>query len=1345
MSEIALPAYKTFGKLLSELRQKAGITSQADFAILVKSKQQTVSRWEAGQSRPRDKQMPLIAAVLNADVSELLGAAGFTHKTAVVSFDQPFPIDALAPDSFERFCRHFLQAMYPDARVERAGGQGHTQDGLDVSADFPDGTTFSFQCKRTGEFGPQKVHAAVAKHTVAATKKVLLLTKVASPQARAAIKQHSGWEIWDQEDISHNIRQLSINDQIRLVDIFFRGQRFALLGINEAGPWETSEEFFAAFANADSVFNHVWDLVGRKEDFDSLQQALNDTTVSAVLLIGTGGSGKSRILKQAIEKFEVGHKTVVVRYLSRNAEITKKSLEDLGAREKLLIVDDAHDQTDLQLLFQYAADPSNKTRLVLAFRPYGLDPIKAQASNFSLVGPVLKAIVLNPLTLEETEQLATQVLTKHSGPLSTAKDIARLTRDCPLATVVGAQIVVKERLHFDFAQHEDTFRNLLFARFQDIIAGKIGSKGEAETIKKILRLLALLQPIHPEDQALLRVIGKVEGIPPHDTSRIVRLLTEAGVLFKRGVQFRLSPDVLADYIIEANCVGHSGASSGYAEAVFNSANEKQVEHLFVNLSRLDWRRSNGDPSNSKLVDGVWSKLKAEQEYSDPHIKAVRAVAYYQPLKAIEFVEPLIREGKFLNQLSQILRYAAYNLEHLERACEGLWELGKRDSRPLNQHPEHPIRILAEMCEVQPNQPFEYNERVVNFGLALIQRSDSWSFTFSPLDILKPIFKTEGHTTTSHNYSMSFKPYFVNVKFVLPLRKRVLDSIIGLLSGPDVRVAVLAANTLADAFRYPMGMFNSSASTETRDEWTHVFIDGLKAVETALRSKPVDPLVTLAVWRAVSWHVNYGKSKTSAAARRLKTLLPTTLEFRTLKMLVDGYGVEFLRIDAKDYEKKSTAHLDKLVKDLLTAYPVAAELRAFIAGLIDHIQKNYEKTSATPSVLCDGLSRASIDYSRATLENALVDPQSETRRFVPSNLATLWDHDPDEARHMITRLLAIRREQLRAAVAQAYSRFLRDDRYNDVDIDLLRSLLADDSNWVAQSAIMALRSIPKEKPSLVIELSRAANIGTSKVLADDLLTVFTFNQLHGFDQLAVKDVEIILEKLMAVPELDGHWIEEFLAASSKKFAKETAEFFRRRVERASDNEDWKYRPANNGPYGHVPLRFRESVDYAELVRTIAEWMRAGKSRPYLFGYRARELFETMFGPFDGETVKFLEDWIATSDADDLLLIADIVGEAHHNFVFAHRPFVERFLTKAQQIGSDTLKGAISSLYGSAISGLRTGTAGEPMPRDLEMKQACEEILHSLPRFSPAFELYDVLRKHAEGGIAESRRTKEAFED
>lgn len=42
----------------------------------------------------------------------------------------------------------------------------------------------------------------------------------------------------------------------------------------------------------------------------------------------------------------------------------------------------------------------------------------------------------------------------------------------------------------------------------------------------------------------------------------------------------------------------------------------------------------------------------------------------------------------------------------------------------------------------------------------------------------------------------------------------------------------------------------------------------------------------------------------------------------------------------------------------------------------------------------------------------------------------------------------------------------------------------------------------------------------------------------------------------------------------------------------------------------------------------------------------------------------------------------------------------------------------------------------MPRDVSMKEQSEAILKSLARFSPAYELYDGLRKQAEAGIAQA---------
>src|SRR5258707_7912271 len=112
------PPYAEFGNLLAELRRKAGIAQQSQLAELVKVSQQTVSRWEAGISRPRASQIPVLARVLRTKAEILLAAAGYApNAKTVVSFDKPFPVDGLSPESFERFCQSALQYLYAGAEV----------------------------------------------------------------------------------------------------------------------------------------------------------------------------------------------------------------------------------------------------------------------------------------------------------------------------------------------------------------------------------------------------------------------------------------------------------------------------------------------------------------------------------------------------------------------------------------------------------------------------------------------------------------------------------------------------------------------------------------------------------------------------------------------------------------------------------------------------------------------------------------------------------------------------------------------------------------------------------------------------------------------------------------------------------------------------------------------------------------------------------------------------------------------------------------------------------------------------------------------------------------------------
>ena len=231
--------------------------------------------------------------------------------------------------------------------------------------------------------------------------------------------------------------------------------------------------------------------------------------------------------------------------------------------------------------------------------------------------------------------------------------------------------------------------------------------------------------------------------------------------------------------------------------------------------------------------------------------------------------------------------------------------------------------------------------------------------------------------------------------------------------------------------------------------------------------------------------------------------------------------------------------------------------------------------------------------------------------------------------------------------------------------------------------------------------------------------------------------------MTLPKLDGYWIETFLTAVSATHATRLAKFFMDRVDYAADKEDWNYRPCNYGPYGHVALQFRKSPDFGLVLRKISDWMKSRSD--LLFRERSAELFDTMFKPFDEVLVANLQRWADIATEVDIRTISKIFGEAPPTFVFEHRAFVVRFLERARQFGKGVLDEAISGLFRCAISGTRSGNLGEATPQDLATKHGSEKALAELPRFSPAFALYESIAKHADWSIDMSIRDGEAFEE
>jgi transcriptional regulator with XRE-family HTH domain len=1343
------PPFLELGQAIARARMTLGM-DQGALARLVGCRQQTVSRWEAGTSRPRAAQVPELAAALKQDVDRLLNLAQYAAPApAVVSYAQPFPMDRLDPTTFERFVQYILSLLYkPPAQVMPAGSSGHTQDGLDITVTTADGQVFSFQCKRVSRFGPAEVAKAVAAHVAPADRKHLVLSRVASPQAADALREHEDWELWDKEILSRKIRlDLTPDEQIRLVDIFFRGQRRALLGRDEAGPWLTTEDFFEPFATPGATFSHSWHLKGREQEIQDLLGALQrDEHTPAVLVTGPGGIGKSKILKEALERLAVQQPQRTVRLLSSAAEITRQSLELLGAGPKLLVIDDAHDRDGLGALFEYAAVPRNNTRLLLATRPYAETRIRRESAVFG-IGDI-PTVRLERLTAEQMKGLISEVLRSLSAPEEWGEQIVRIVGDSPLVAVMAARVIARDGTSFELAKNHSDLRNLILGKFRNVVTGELGTPSDQRLISGILDVLALVQPFHVEDPQLIAMIQAVKGADAVDSARILRLLVDGGIVYRRGHQYRLMPDLLGDYIIETSCLGPNDSLSPFVDRALAELPTSLLNNVFVNLGRMDWRKSGGDPSQSRLLDRVWQTLDDIESPYDPRLEAARSVAIYQPRQALDFVQRQIRRGQS-RSLSKILRAIAYNPDYLEAACNLLWELGRNDKDDLGRNTNHPIRVLSELCGFEDGKPFGFTNAVFDFCMGLLDRSDAWTEDHSPLEVLKPILSSEGVTTTSKGRNLVMSGFLVNFELVSPLRDRLINRVLSLLIDPDPHIALEAANFLDSALRAPMGIMGSRVPPEVYEDYQQEFMRTLVALKDIVSSGRLGAITTIGVARAVSWHAHHGPDFTRAAAQAVMDALPHDLDFRTRAAFSDGFGQLFLgEFEAATWQTKLNTWISELTAELRGAYPRGEDLRRHLEGALAEIDEA-KSSDNSAHVLMFNLLRDDLGLARAVIADSTTRAKSPTRRFLGAALNEVLALEPDEGRAIARRLLQDADTDLVRHAAWAFMGLRRDP--TPEDIELVEAALSSPIASVAHNAIQALFGWRSLDPRRIIDLAKRVNLVALPELLDRFWMMFGGMDTRLFDALRRDDVEHFLKRMVRIPRLEGYWVQEFLIFLSRRFADALADFFFARVEMAATAETFNdVRPANHGPYAHKRLRIQDSPDFAAVLQKTWNWLKQNEGRDYYFRHHAADVFDAMFLSVDGATVdaQMVELFAARLDvasAAELRLIARLLHNAPPNFVFQYRAFVVRFVDRCKNVDPKTLEVALQNLHSSAISGVRSGLVGEPTTRDLEALAGAKEALRHISRLSSAYAFYADLQRSAEQDIAQSKWDGEALDD
>lgn len=1347
--------HSELGQLIRERREALGL-DQAGLAALLAVGQQAVSGWERGRSRPRRVMLTDLAKVLSVDEDALVDAGGYRPRAPAVSMPvrplgRALPLDELPEDRFEDLIADVMAAMFPTGHASRFGGRGDKQYGIDILVTESGANLANGQCKRHREFGPAAVRKAINEVTITAGKYYLFLSRLtATPAARQEAAKHSNWELWDGEDISRYIRNLPREQAVRIVDTYFPGHRESFLGIASPGPWLLPEEHFDATRS--TIFNHEWGLAGRQKELDALVATAYQPSATLALLVGAGGVGKTRLVKALADEAPTQH--AQVRILPGDAQVAAADFELLPHQGELtVIIDDAHERTEITSVVAGVWRRNRDAKIVLATRPYGRRTLKEGLARAGLLPEDHTEVELGDLNFEDATTLAREAL-GGDIPEVVARRLARLTTDSPLATVVGGVLIKRGQLDAGALEQDDNVRDQIMRGFRDALV-EDPLADDPPRRNAVLDAVAALQPFRTNETSARDSLSAIVGKPYDELYKHLRSLENAGILRRRGHSLRIVPDLLGDVILADAAFGDGEVrGTRYLARIEPLIEGASAEHLFVNVNRVDWQVRNKRPDAPSLADSLWAAFRARIEDADligrrDLVELLAKVAYFRPERALEVTRWLIDNPtehvsdensvwrryvsrgytEVLQALPPALKFAAMNLDTLPEALGQLWELAKADERPTNPNPQHALRILRELAEFDLAKPVMFNSKIVD----IVSTWFADGLRLSPFEVLQPMLATEGDDSSFRGHTITFRPYSLNPSSVMRVRRRVIDLGLNELASTDLGRAGAAVKLFASALRYPTGTFGRTVSTDEREAWTPGFVDTIERLGAAAATGPLDPAVLVAIRDALFWHENYSDSPTRAAAERAVQSLPGGVESLLALLVHDGWG-RMIRDRGDDYQAMEAKRLE-LIQEVvagLSSYTDYQVVELLVARLRAD-REVHAPAGGHPGPVVAGLVKARPSLAHALLEHIRANAwPTDLDPVLPVVLAALAEDDPaaalDDAKDVLARGPAERRR----AVAQALSwnRGTRD--LHAEELGLLLQLASDPDPAIRRSVARAAQILAQQQAGDATQLLAAIRFADSVDLADEIFMCFRAQLGISWSNFSERQLDGIRQDLVALADIGGYSITEALAVRSATEPEWVIRLLQDRVERAENLQSLDGYRATPVDWGNR-LRIRETTDFIVGLNGILVWI-ADSLDSWIRRKMGADVFAAAATGYDSQVVDVLTNALASGSEEMTRAVAAVLHEAPRTFVWDQPDFVRTALHAADRLGEEVRREMIGALWGATISGVRSGTPGEPFPETVEQRDRSREIAEQLPAGSVEGRFYSDMAKSAEKDIA-----------
>ncbi len=1264
-------------------------------------------------------------------------------------------------DLFEAFCLDLISQFAEVKDCHRYGRQGDFQRGIDIFADLDNGERWVFQCKRYKRYTPGQTQKAIQEATYRANQYILLLSCEATSKVRDEVDKYPNWDVWDVEDISLKVRNLPLDVARRLVqDRFSSEWRKAFLGLAGLTTFVSSTNFFRELLNPDNRFNHTWSLVGRTELTEKLHEFVESNEQRLFILTGRGGIGKTKLLHAFSEEFDNRHQNVVLRFSA--APITPESLDELPIEPCVVVVDDANQQEGLEFLLAFARQNSQRIKLVLSCR---LQSINQLRSVFDY-GEIKPSLELENLKLEEVKQLARQALGNEY--VHFAEQLAALTRDCPLFTVIGGRLLADKQVDPQLLERDKDFQDYLLTKFRDVLIGQVSNEIERDLCKRLLELIAAVAPIGLSNEKFKQVAAEFLKIEPSKFVSSRGILEQSGLLLRRGDTLRITPDILADHILYQRCLTPQGEPTGYAQEVFEKFKPVCPTQILRNLAELDWRIRHTNSEETDSLADIWQSIweefgKASNFDRCQLLDLLEEVAYHQPERTLELVEFVMRNPTttpedeslarihrythvdVLAKLPRLLKRVGYTLNYLPYCCDLLWKLGRDDERNLNSHPVHAIRVLTELAEYDFDKPLEFNRIVLEAVSRWLGQPDVHNHIHSPLDVLDPLLEKSVQSMRVSSRAISLRPFGVSREKTLSIRQQVLQLITDCTTSDELDILLRAVKSLENALQEPTGYGRREITLEEREQWIPEQLKVLELISN-LATQTTNPVVHLKIIESLDWYACYSKSLVvKQKVREIVTSIPNSYNLRLIRVLKPSYEPDWLLENQEDIDNPAQRREQRrkemestVVEEFLQRHPEASEGVQNLNYWLQAIERS--DTQANPWCFLRELSKVAPSYATEMCEAILETSDSLLAAHFAALLWGVRITDVNRASAIAHLAVDTGRPDLCRSIAKEYWAWMGNLQL--ADIELLKKLLANPDPEVKKLAIERLGILGRLQPQQAIAMALAMDIGNSTTQASELCKVFDTEFGVPPDALTDNELKTLLTKLEPVKSLED--CGEFLAYASKRQPRSVVQMLLNRIERGREAPDGyhpfvsSYEPLPSGGFHYELNGLADSEEYEDILRSIRDQTleREWKTISWF-----STLYDVVSLGFIPASLKVLNEWIDSGDAEKIKAASRLVPPG---FVFTYVEFVTNLLEQAYAAGDECYRIVSSCLQCDATSGLRIGISGEAFPQDIALQEQASAIAARFIKGSHLYRFYHSIAEYAKANVQEQLTLEEELD-